>query len=178
MKLKDKLYAKRVLAEECGELRDKTVSISRVAKVVKGGRRFGFSALVVTGDGRGNVGFGLGKASEVPDAIRKASERARKNLVGVPLRGSTIPCEVVGRSGATDVLMKPGSPGTGVIAGSAVRAVVEAAGIRDIRTKVIGSSNAVNVVRGAFDALLLLRQPEEISSTRGLALDDLSYGPY
>lgn len=178
MRLKEKLYAKRVLVDECGELHDKTVSISRVAKVVKGGRRFGFSALVVTGDGRGNVGFGMGKASEVPDAIRKASESAKKNIVRIPLRGATVPSEVIGKSGATDVVMKPGSPGTGVIAGSAVRAVVEAAGIRDVRTKVIGSSNAVNVVRATFDALLRLRQPEEVSSARGLVLEDLGYSPF
>lgn len=170
MSLKDKMYAQRVMADQCGELRDKTVSISRVAKVVKGGRRFGFSALVVTGDGMGNVGYGLGKAAEVPEAIRKGSENARKNIVRIPLRGSTIAYEIIGKAGASQVVLKPASPGTGVIAGSAVRAVIEAVGIRDIRTKCIGSSNPHNVLHATFNGLLMIKQPETIAAARGVAL--------
>jgi small subunit ribosomal protein S5 len=178
MQLKSKLYAQRVRAEDCGELRDKTVSIRRVAKVVKGGRRFGFSALVVSGDGRGAVGFGLGKAAEVPEAIRKASETARKGLVRIPLRGVTIPYEVIGKSGATQIVMKPGSPGTGVIAGSVARAIVEAIGVKDIRTKVVGSTNPHNVLRAVFNGLLAMKEPERLMQKRGIVFEEIGYNPY
>lgn len=178
MKLKDKVQLRRVRAEEIGELKDKTVNIARVAKVVKGGRRFGFSALVVSGDGRGHVGFGLGKAAEVPDALRKASESARKNLIKVPIVGTTIPHDMIGKSGPTSVIMKPAAAGTGVIAGSAVRAIIEASGLRDIRTKVIGSSNSHNVVHAVFEGLLSLREPATIAGLRGKGQEELGYKPY
>jgi small subunit ribosomal protein S5 len=157
---KDKIRFRRVRQEDCGELKDKTVFVNRVAKVVKGGRRFSFSALVVTGDGRGHIGVGLGKAAEVPDAIRKAGEQARKSLIKVPLKGTTIPHEVIGRFGPSTVVLKPGTPGTGVIAGSVVRSVIEACGIRDIRTKCIGSTNANNVLHGVMEGLMSLQDVE------------------
>ena len=178
MSLNKKIAARRVNANECGELHDKTVAIKRVAKVVKGGRRFSFTALVVTGDGRGNVGFGLGKAAEVPDAIRKASEQARKRLVRVPLRGNTIPHDVVGRYGASAIVLKPAAPGTGVIAGSAIRAVADLAGIHDIRTKSVGSNSALNMVQATISGLLSLDHPEVISQLRGISLEDLEYSAY
>ncbi len=178
MKVKDKIQERRVSAEQCGELKEKTVNISRVAKVVKGGRRFGFSALVVVGDGRGNVGFGLGKAAEVPDALRKAADGAKKGLVRLPIRGVTIPHDVHGKFGPTEVIMKPAAPGTGVIAGSAVRAMLEAAGIKDIRTKIIGSSNPYNVVKATINGLLALKDPERISAIRGIAFDQIGYLPH
>ncbi len=142
-------------------LSEKLVYLNRVAKVVKGGRRFGFSALVVVGDGDGKVGLGIGKAKEVPEAIRKGGAIARKNLIQVPRRGTTIPYEIASKFGAANVFLKPATPGTGVIASSSIRAVIEAAGIKDILTKSLGSSNPINVVKATILALSQLRHPEE-----------------
>lgn len=166
---------RKVRAEHCGELVEKVVHVNRVAKVVKGGRRFSFSALVVVGDEQGHVGYGLGKANEVPDAIRKATDMAKKRLIKVPLAGSTVPFEVVGHFGAARILMKPASPGTGVIAGGAVRSVLDRVGIHDILTKCFGSSNAHNVLAAVFDGLLQLEAPETVAFRRGKSLDELEY---
>ena len=159
---------------EVGELVDRVVYINRVAKVVKGGRRFSFSALVVVGDQNGFVGAGLGKANEVPEAIRKGTEQAKKNLFKIPLDKGTIPHEVMGKFGAGQVMLKPASAGTGVIAGGAVRAVVEVAGIQDILTKCIGTSNPHNVIHATVAALQQLRSHEEAARARGKTLEEIS----
>jgi len=154
------------IEDESLEYIEKVIHINRVAKVVKGGRRFGFTALVAVGDGNGNVGVGLGKASEVSDAIIKGTQIAKKNMVNIPLREGTIPHQVNGRFGAAVVLLKPASPGTGVIAGGPVRAVLEAAGVQDVLTKSLGSSNPHNVVRATINGLLSMKEYEEIKKSR------------
>jgi len=155
------------------ELKEKVVNIARVAKVVKGGRRFSFSALIVVGDSRSVVGYGMGKANEVPEAIRKGLEQAKKNLIRVPVMNGTIPFEVIGRYGAGYVILKPASDGTGVIAGGGVRAVIEASGIQNVLTKCIGSNNPHNMVKATIEALRELRAPEEIAERRGKSLAEI-----
>ncbi|MEI6092876.1 MAG: 30S ribosomal protein S5 [bacterium] len=158
---------------ENSEYLDKIVAINRVAKVVKGGKRFSFSALVVVGDGKGRVGVGLGKAAEVPEAIKKASEKAKKTMKKVPLNEGTIPHAIVGKFGSAEVVMKPARKGTGIIAGGAVRAVLEVAGFKNILTKSLGSNNPHNVVKATLDGLMCMKDPEAYAESRGLVLNDM-----
>ena len=153
------------------DLNDRVVAINRVAKVVKGGRRFSFTALVVVGDGRGHVGVGLGKAREVPEAIRKSVEHAKKDLIFVPLKDTTIPCEMTGQFGAARVFMKPASQGTGVIAGGAVRPVLEAAGVQDVLTKTLGTNNPHNVLKATIDAFRRMKRQLDLHAARRRAVD-------
>ena len=155
------------------ELTDQVISINRVTKVVKGGKNLSFSALVVVGDHQGRVGFGMGKAKEVPAAIRKGIEKARKTMINIPLRGSTIPHAVLGVFGSGRVVIKPAQEGTGVIAGGPVRAVMESAGIKDVVTKSVGTANPHNVIKATFKGLLQLRSPAQVARTRGLSIEDL-----
>lgn len=169
---------KKARVADVAELSEQTVYVNRVAKVVKGGRRFSFSALVVVGDDKGSIGYGLGKANEVPDAIRKAGDSARKRLIKVPLQGGTIPYQVIGESGSARIMLKPASPGTGIIAGSVARKVLEKVGISDILTKSFGSQNPHNIMAAVFNGLLQLESPELVAARRGKTLDTLEYSVF
>lgn len=158
---------------DSADLRDQVVFINRVTKVVKGGKNFSFSALVVVGDGKGRVGFGMGKAKEVPSAITKGIEKAKRAMIRVPLKGTSIPHQVVGHHGAGRVLLKPAAPGTGVIAGGAVRAILESLGVQDVLTKCIGTQNPHNVVRATFDGLRQLKDVREVAKLRGVPVEKL-----
>ena len=160
-------------SENTSELKEKVVAINRVAKVVKGGRTFRFSAVVVVGDGNGHIGVGNGKASEVPDAIKKAIEEAKKNLVEVPVVGTTIPHEYVGKFGSASVILKPAAEGTGVIAGGPARSILELAGIKNIRTKSLGSNNKQNVVLATISGLSQIKAPEEVAKNRGKSVEEV-----
>jgi small subunit ribosomal protein S5 len=176
--IKKKIHEKRVRPDECGELVERSVSVRRVTKVVKGGRRFGFSVLVVVGDSQGHIGYGIGKSAEVPDAVRKAVEGGKKMLIKVPMKGTTITHKITGSYGPTKVELMPASAGTGVIAGASARAVLESAGVKDIRTKVIGSTNPYNVVRAVFNGMLELMDPERVAAVRGVPMETIGYQPF
>ncbi|MCK5812179.1 MAG: 30S ribosomal protein S5 [Clostridiales bacterium] len=155
------------------DLKEKVVKIGRVTKVVKGGRNFRFSTLVVVGDENGHVGAGMGKSIEIPDAIKKGIDAAKKNMIDVPLVGTTLPHEIIGKYGAAKVLIKPAAPGTGVIAGGPVRAVMELAGVRDVRTKVLGSNNAINIVKATIEGLKAMLTAETVAKKRGITVEEL-----
>jgi small subunit ribosomal protein S5 len=172
--LRESLSVRRPIEVSANNLKDQVVSIQRVTKVVKGGKNLSFSALVVVGDQQGHAGFGMGKAREVPMAIRKAIEQAKKNLLGVNLKGSTIPHQVIGLYGSGQVLLKPAPDGTGIIAGGPVRAVMEVAGIRNVLTKSLGTSNPHNVVKATFDALLRLKDIDKVAEIRSKTVEELA----
>ena len=172
--LKDILSVRRIIDANLSNLKDQVVSINRVTKVVKGGKNLSFSALVVVGDQKGHAGFGMGKAREVPMAIRKAIEQAKKNMVTLNLKGTTIPHQILGRYGSGQVLLKPASEGTGIIAGGPVRAVMEVAGIHNVLTKSLGTSNPHNVVKATFDALLRLKDIDKVAEIRSKTVEELA----
>ncbi len=172
--LRDTLSVRRPIEVSANSLKDQVVAINRVTKVVKGGKNLSFSALVVVGDQQGHAGFGMGKAREVPMAIRKAIEQAKKNLLKLNLKGSTIPHQVIGHYGSGQVLLKPASEGTGIIAGGPVRAVMEVAGIRNVLTKSLGTSNPHNVVKATFDALLRLNDAAKVAETRSKSVEEIT----
>src|SRR6202051_2119498 len=173
--LRDSLAVRRLLEVNLSELKDDVIAINRVTKVVKGGKNLSFSALVVVGDSHGHAGFGMGKAREVPMAIRKAIEQAKKNLIRLNLKGTSIPHQVVGHYGSGQVLLKPASEGTGIIAGGPVRAVMEVAGIHNVLTKSLGTSNPHNVIKATFDALLRLKDEAKVAEQRSKSVEDLRH---